>query len=155
MTTIVPNEDLAATSPAEGHLQPTPSNVQELSTKGWRSPLAALVTALLVIEGVTGLWIYAAPFSITSQVQLLVHVVAGLVMIVPYLIYQVRHFLAWYSQKASVVMVVGYLLGTMVLVNLATGLVLTWQAAMGPKLSPSWDIVHLVSGIALCALVVA
>ncbi|MDP1564296.1 MAG: CRTAC1 family protein, partial [Pirellulaceae bacterium] len=82
----------------------------ELSANGWRSALATLVTALMLILGCTGLWIYVAPFSRFAQVQVLVHVAAGLLVLIPYVVYQVRHFLVWRKQKSSVVMVVGYLL---------------------------------------------
>jgi len=127
--------------------------VHHIAAAGWRSPLAIFVTWLLVIESVTGLWVYLAPFFVFSEVQLLVHVVAGLAMEVPYLVYQVRHFLTWYRQKPSVVMVLGYLLMGMVLVCLISGCLLTFQAAQGPKRSAFWDLTHVVSGIGTAILV--
>lgn len=130
-------------------------STQELSARGWASRLARLVSALLVVQSITGLWIYLAPFSVAGQVQVLLHAVAGLLMLVPYGWYQTKHFLAWYRQKASVVMILGYLLMAMVLACIVSGLVLTWQAAMGPKISEMWDLVHLVSGLGTTALLVA
>jgi hypothetical protein len=95
----------------------------QIAAKGWASPLAMLVTLLLLIESGTGLWIYLAPFGITSQIQVLVHVSAGLLLVLPYLVYQYRHFLTWYAQKATAVMVLGYFLMVLMLVSLASGLV--------------------------------
>jgi len=126
----------------------------DLAVSGWSSRLAIFVAALLVIESLSGLWIYFAPFSVTSQIQVLLHVVAGFVLLLPYLYYQVRHFLVWYRQRPTAVMVLGYLLMSMTVVCIVSGVILTWQAARGPKLSAWWDVAHLVSGIAAAALVV-
>jgi hypothetical protein len=116
--------------------------------------MAISVTALLLIQAVTGLWIYLAPFSIGSQLQVLLHVVAGIVTLVPYLWYQVRHWLVWRSQRVTAEMVLGYLLMVMVLVCIVSGLWLAWQAAWGPRISRIWDLVHLVSGLGALTLVV-
>lgn len=127
---------------------------QELAIQGWSSRLAILVASLLVVECLTGLWIYLASFSISSQVQVLLHSVAGLALILPYVYFQARHFMVWFRQRVTAVMVLGYILMAMVLVCSVSGVVLTWQAAAGPKISRAWDLVHLVTGIATCALIV-
>ncbi len=126
----------------------------EIAVRGWASALAISVAALLLIQAVTGLWIYLAPFSIGSQLQLLLHVAAGVASIGPYLWYQVRHWLAWRRQRITAEMVLGYLLMVMVLACMASGLWLAWQAALGPRISRVWDLVHLVSGLGALALVV-
>ncbi len=128
-------------------------NPRDLAIHGWRWRLAIFVTAILVIEGVTGLWIYLAPFSVNAQIQVLLHTVAGVVLLVPCLYYLVRHFLVWFRQNFTAVMVFGYALAAMVIVCLLSGVVLTWQAAVGPKMSPGWDLVHLVTGIGVLALI--
>lgn len=125
------------------------------SLRGWRSPLAAAVSTGLLFEGVTGLWIFLAPFSIAGQLQVLLHVLLGVVLVVLYLPYQVRHFWNWYRQKLTAVMMLGYLLAAAVLTSIVSGTFVTWQAAMGPRLSDGWDLTHLVSGVATIALVVA
>ncbi len=130
-----------------------PATPAELAQRGWASPLARTVTALLVFQALTGLWIYLAPFSVFSQMQVLAHALVGLAVILPYGVYQVRHFLVWYRQTFTAVMMLGYLLAGMLVVCMASGVVLTWQAAVGPKISPTWDAVHLVSGIVALVLV--
>lgn len=125
----------------------------DLAINGWGSQLAIFVTALLVVESLTGLWIYLTPFSVASQMQVLLHVGAGVILLIPYFYFQVHHFLVWRDQRPTAVMVLGYLLLAMVLICTVSGLVLTWQAARGPKLSPWWDITHLVSGLVSSALI--
>lgn len=119
---------------------------------GWASRRASLVSALLVFAALSGLWIYLGPFSAAAQVLVLLHTLAGLLLLLPYARYQIGHFLTWFRQKQTAVMVLGYALAAAVLTSLATGLVVTWQSALGPRLSPAWDLVHLVSGIAALAL---
>ncbi len=126
----------------------------ELARRGWASPLAVCVTAFLLIEAITGLWIYVAPFSIASQIQVILHSVAGIVLLLPYSFYQTRHFLKWYRQKLTAVMVLGYALMMVVVVCVVSGIVVTWQAAAGPELTVGWDFVHLVTGIATGPLLV-
>ncbi len=126
----------------------------ELARRGWASALAVFVSAFLLVQSLTGLWLYFMPFTTLAQVQLLVHVGVGLLILVPYLIYQTRHFLVWYRQKFTAVMMVGYLLMLMVLACMVSGLVVTWQSAFGSRLSPIWDWIHVVSGLTTPALLV-
>ncbi len=127
-------------------------NTNELAERGWGSRLSAFVTTFLVIESVTGLWIYLAPFSLVAQVQVLLHTAAGLVLIVPYAIYQWRHWKAWHAQTMTVVMILGYVLMMMVLVSIVSGVWLTIEAAFGTRRGPLLDLIHLVSGIGAFAL---
>lgn len=140
--------------------QPPPGTSQAavplhvVAARGWASPLAVFVSAFIVVQSLTGLWVYFAPFSTLTQIQILVHTSAGLVLIVPYLIYQVRHFVVWFRQKWTVVMMIGYLLAAMVVTCMVSGIMVTWQAAMESKLAGFWDWVHLVSGLTTAVLVV-
>ncbi|MBW2419991.1 MAG: hypothetical protein JRH19_15715 [Deltaproteobacteria bacterium] len=126
-----------------------------LAIMGWASRLTVAVTAVLVILSFTGLWIYAAPFSVASQVQVLVHTLAGLLVAVPLGWYIVTHFLAWFRQKLTAVMVLGYALTVLILACFVSGVVVTWQAALGTRLTAGWDLVHLVTGLAVFALLLA
>lgn len=128
---------------------------EERALEGWRSRLAALVTAGLGVELLTGLWIYAAPFSLSAQVQLVLHTVAGILLVVPYAVYQAHHLRTWAGQKLSVESVLGYALMAVVVVCIASGAVVTWQGALGNKLSGFWDVLHLVTGIATGVLIAA
>lgn len=147
------NAGLAAPAEPPPAARGAPVPAHQLAARGWASKLAILVAVLLAIQTVTGLWIYLAPFSIASQLQTLLHTAAGLLFIIPYAIYQVRHFLVWRAQKPTAEMVLGYLAALFVTTCVVTGAVLTWQACAGPKIAPNWDLVHLVTGLVTGSLV--
>ncbi len=156
----MPSED--GTIPSQNTQREAKQGAQETTTAsssglqkacdGWVSKLAITVTAWLTIQSITGLWLYAAPFSLNAQIQLIIHTVIGVVFLFPYLYYQVRHWLVWWRQKMTAAMVLGYLLMVAVLTTSTSGIVLTYQASLGAKIGPTWDLVHLVSGIAATAL---
>jgi hypothetical protein len=127
---------------------------QILSAQGWASRLAAFVTWMLVVQSLTGLWIYLGPFSVVSEVQLLAHVGVGLTLLLPFIFYQYRHLAVWTRQKWTVVMAIGYLLMLMVSACMLSGLMVTWQGLFGPRLSKFWDVMHVVTGIGTAILVV-
>ena len=52
----------------------------------WRSRLSIFVAGLLLFEAATGLWIWLLPFSVSSQISVLVHTAAGILFLVPYLV---------------------------------------------------------------------
>jgi hypothetical protein len=131
---------------------PTP---RDASLEGWRSRLAAVATAYLLFQGVTGLWMYLAPFSIFAQLQVLAHACVGLALLPPFAVYQVRHFLVWWRQKPTAEQILGYALGLAAMSAAVTGVVLTWQAGFARRVGSAWDLVHLVSGIAAAALLAA
>jgi len=122
---------------------------------GWGSRLTGSITALLAILSLTGLWIYLAPFSLASQIQLLGHTLVGIAVTLPLGAYLVRHFRVWYRQKFTGIMVLGYCLSALLIACFASGFVVTSQAALESRLSTGWDGVHLVSGLAVSALLFA
>lgn len=124
----------------------------ELSARGWTSKLAIAVSALLAILGATGLWIWLAPFSVAAELQVLAHTALGLALLLPYGIFQVRHLRQWSGQKLTAVMALGYALMALVIVCSASGIVLTFQAAAGPRRDEVWSLLHLASGAGTCAL---
>lgn len=120
----------------------------ERSVRGWRSPLAITVSILLVLLGATGLWIYLGPFSAAGQLQVILHTVMGLALVLPYAVYQVRHWRTWSGQRWTAELVLGYALMAGVITSTLTGLWLTWQAAFGRRIGSLADLIHLVTGIA-------
>ncbi len=144
--------DLASKRPVSSHEAVATAKPHEMAARGWASPLAISVTALLLVQAVTGLWIYIAPFGIGSQLQVLLHIAAGIISVLPYLVYQLRHWLVWRRQKLTSEMVLGYLLTVMLICCFMSGLWLAWQAVAGPRISRVWDLVHLVSGLGTSAI---
>ncbi len=63
-----------------------PSSAQSSRALEWRSRLSIFVGGLLLFEAITGLWIWLLPFSVFSQVSVLVHTAAGILFLVPYVV---------------------------------------------------------------------
>jgi hypothetical protein len=125
------------------------------SIDGWRWPLAIAVSGGLAIEAITGVWVYLAGFSRAAQLQVLGHTAVGLVMLVPFAAYQVRHLRTWWRQKVTAEMVLGYGALAAVTLSMSSGLVVMVQAAFGARLSQLWDLIHLVSGLVVAGLLAA
>ena len=68
--------------------QALPSGGQKSRALEWSSRLSVFVGGLLLFESITGLWIWLLPFSVSSQVSVLVHTAAGILFLVPYIVYQ-------------------------------------------------------------------
>jgi hypothetical protein len=138
-------------SKSQGNSRNSGVGTQE-AARGWTSKLAVTVTAWLVVQSLTGLFIYVSPFSVSVQLQVLVHTVLGALFLGPYLYYQLRHWLVWWRQTPTAAMVLGYALMLAVLATALSGIVLSVQATVGPKIGRLWDLVHLVSGFAAFGL---
>ncbi|MDA1080900.1 MAG: multiheme c-type cytochrome [Gemmatimonadetes bacterium] len=129
----------------------TNSNHSALKAHEWTRPLVQGVTALLAFETVTGLANYLLPFSVPNQIMVLLHTVAGVVLIVPFAVYQWRHWRTYRSMRASHVSLTGYFALAATVILLVSGVVLTLQAALGTRISRVWDVVHLLATVALIA----
>jgi Cytochrome c554 and c-prime len=121
---------------------------------GWTSGLARAVSGLLLFETLTGLSVWLLPFSVPNQFVVLLHTVGGLVFLLPYVVYQLRHWQAYFRRPWSHYMVTGYVAFAAVVVNSISGLVLAEQALFGRAISYAWDSVHIVTTLALVAFVV-
>ena len=119
----------------------------------WSKKLLGWVLGWLVFETLTGLSIYFLPFSVPNQWIVIVHTLVGTVFLVPALAYQVRHLWIHWNRPLSAIKLMGYLGTLATLVVLASGVVLTWQALLGPRISYLWDQVHIFSTFALVAFV--
>ena len=117
----------------------------------WRAKLAILVSGLLAFETLTGLAIYLLPFSLPLQFMVLVHTGAGLLFIVPYAWYQVRHWMLYRHAATTHVKITGYVSLAATTVCGFSGIVLTVQAAFSTRISYAWDLAHLLSTFALIA----
>lgn len=102
---------------------------------------------------VSGLWIYLAGFSQLAQIAVLVHVALGLVFLVPYGYYQGVHLWRHLKIAMEAVLLLGWLSSIALAVCVASGLVLTWQAALGTRVDPVWRQVHVISTFATLSLV--
>ncbi len=130
-----------------------PASPVRQAAHGWTSPLAVTVMAGLVLETATGLWTLLAPFSVAAQLQVLLHTLGGLLLLGPYLVYQVRHWLDWRDQTLSVVKLIGYAAMVVTLTCMVSGGIVTLHALAGRRLPLVWDRIHLTTGLATGILV--
>ncbi|HEY7509285.1 MAG TPA: hypothetical protein VIG50_03485, partial [Vicinamibacteria bacterium] len=112
---------------------------------GWGSRLARLSFAGFLFGAVSGLAITLAPFHAAVQWTVVVHTVVALALLGPMAWYAAVHWQDYRGYAWSHVVLLGYLGVAALLVCLASGLVVTWQAAFGVKTSWAWRQVHLVS----------
>jgi len=134
--------------------RPTGNLFEAVQLAEWRARLTSFVVGLFLVEDITGLVIYLAPFSVTAQVTVVVHTVAGILFAVPYALYQVHHWKTNSERPFNQHKLLGYLCVIAVTIAGVSGLVLTWQAGMASRISYAWDLTHLVSGLAATAFVV-
>ena len=129
-----------------------PRGAAKQTASAWRAPLAGLTGGFLLFETVTGFCVWLMPFALGAQFMLLAHTVAGVAMIVPYAIYQTRHWRTVSQQGFSHHKVTGYASFAALLICIVSGGVLTWQATAATRIDYGWDVVHIGSGIATVAL---
>lgn len=119
----------------------------------WTRPLLHAVAGLLVFETLTGAANFLLPFSVPNQVMVLLHTIGGIVLLLPFAAYQWRHWRLYASLRLSQMMLVGYFAMVSTLLVLVSGVVLTVQAIAATAISHAWDMVHLLSTVALVASV--
>lgn len=119
----------------------------------WRHRLLICVSGLLVFETLTGLAIYLLPFSVPIQVAVLLHTGIGLLFVVPYMWYQIRHWLAYRKRQMTHIQLTGYLAMVAAIALSVSGLVLSTEALLTSRISYGWDLVHIIATFALVASV--
>jgi hypothetical protein len=117
----------------------------------WQHKLLFLAMGLLLCETLTGLAIYLLPFSVSNQITVLLHTAIGLIFIVPYAWYQIRHWRIYREMAMTHVKLTGYFSMVATIVATISGLVLTYQAVFQTGISNGWDLIHLISTFALIA----
>jgi hypothetical protein len=120
-------------------------------TKEWQHKLLLLVSGLLFFETVTGLSIYLLPFTVSNQVMVLLHTLIGLLFILPFAWYQIRHWLIYRTMKMHNIKLTGYISLVITVIAAVSGVVLTFQAVFQTKIGRSWDLIHIISTFALIA----
>ncbi len=117
----------------------------------WTRWLAYGVAGLLGFETLSGIVIWLAPFGVSTQVSVLVHTLAGIVFLLPYAWYQVRHWRRYRAVPMSSLKLTGYFALVSTATLAVTGSVLTWQAWFATRISYGLDLVHTVATFALLA----
>jgi hypothetical protein len=118
-------------------------------------PLTIVAMAGLGYEVLTGLSVYLAPFSVFNQYGVLLHTLIGLAWTPLFAWYLGRHWWLRYHGNFNHVQLLGYVASALVAGCIASGVVLTYEALFGTRIHPTWDFVHIVSGIGLAFVVPA
>ena len=120
----------------------------------WSSRLTGTMGSLLLFESVTGLTLFLLPFSLFNQFSVLLHTVAGIVMVIPVGWFAARHW--WVRKKGNLshYQLLGYISTVALATCIVSGLVLTWQGVVGPAIDYAWENIHLVTGIGVVSFVV-
>jgi hypothetical protein len=124
-------------------------------TPEWLSVLTLICVAGLAFEAATGLLIYLAPFTEFNQYGVLLHTLIGLVWMLAFLWYSIRHWSKRFRANFNHVQLLGYIGFVLILACIVTGVWLTIEASLGTRISYGWPIVHLYTGLALILATVA
>jgi hypothetical protein len=109
------------------------------------------MSGLLFFETITGLSIYLLPFNVSNQIMVLLHTIVGLIFIIPFAWYQIRHWFIYRSIRMTHSKLTGYFSMLATVAAGVSGLVLTFQAIFAARISYGWDLVHIISTFALIA----
>ena len=120
----------------------------------WRHMLLIFVSGLLLFETLTVLSVYILPFSVTNQINILLHTIIGIVFVVPFLWYLIRHWLIYQSMPMSHFKLTGYILMVCLIILIVSGLLLTYQSVFEVRINRTWDLLHTVSTFAMIAFIV-
>ena len=130
-----------------------PPNYAALKAQEWQQRLLSTVASLLLFETLSGLAVYLLPFSVPNQLLVVFHTLAGVVLVAPYIFYQVRHWRIYRRIRVSHVKLTGYFAMAAMIALIVSGLVLTWQAVFSTRISHGWDVTHVWATFALIASV--
>lgn len=112
------------------------------------------VVGILFFELISGLVIYLASFSVTAQTLVVLHTAMGLVVVIPYVIYQIRHWLSYRKNNLTQHKLLGYIAMVTAAITAVTGILLTYEAVFLTRINYLLDQVHIVVTFAFLLLVV-
>ncbi len=129
-------------------------NINRLNKeKEWKHVLLRFITGLLLFETITGLSIYFLPFSMTNQVNVLLHTLIGLLFIIPFFYYLFRHWNIHRTEPMSHYSLTGFILMFLSIVLVVTGALLAYEAIFKTKISKIWDLIHTIGTFAFIATI--
>ncbi len=117
----------------------------ELRTAGWNNRVGRWVSGLTVYLLLSGLAIYLLPFSLFNQHSVVLHTLIGVLFVIPFVVYILKHIRAYWTYPSTHIKFSGYAAGLMTVVCCISGLVLTYDGALGVRLTPIWRTVHILT----------
>lgn len=107
----------------------------------------AWVGGSLLFVALTGLVIWLLPFSVGTQVAVLLHTLIGLLVLVPFVLWQLSHWLATRKSPPKARKISAYVGFWLLAASVVAGLVITWQAIFEIVITHWWATVHLWTGV--------
>lgn len=89
-----------------------------------------------------------------NQVMVILHTILGIVFLFPFVWHQYRHWRLHRGATLTHVKLTGWLSLVSLAAVCVSGLILTYQAAFGTRISYFWDAVHIVATFVIIATVV-
>jgi len=127
----------------------------ERRAAGWSDRVGQLTVAALLFLLLTGLSIYVLPFSVFNQHAVLVHTLVGVLFILPAVVFCAKHVAAYARYPSTHVKFSGYAATGLLLACTVSGLVLTWQGALGTRITYVWRTTHILTTFGLLLFFVA
>lgn len=124
------------------------------SKEKWHNRLMIWVVGILFFELVSGLVIYLGSFSITTQSFVVIHTALGMVIVIPYVIYQIRHWLSYRKNNLTQHKLLGYIAMVTAAATAVTGILLTYEAVFLTRINYLLDQIHIVATFAFLLSVV-
>jgi len=127
--------------------------------KEWASPIRhafisergilgfAWVGGALLFVAISGLLIWALPFSVSAQMAVLFHTVLGLLVLLPFALWQLSHWLATRKKPRTARKISAYAGFWLLAVSTVAGIVITYQALFEIVIGHLWATLHLWSGV--------
>lgn len=126
----------------------------ESHNEKWHNRLMIWVVGILFFELISGLIIYLGSFSLTTQALVVIHTALGLVAVIPYTIYQIRHWLSYRKNNLTQHKLLGYIAMVTAAGAAITGILLTYEAVFLTRINYLWDQIHVVATFAFLLSVV-
>jgi hypothetical protein len=131
------------------------SAVASAERQAWRSRLTFLTLAALGLLTTSGLAIWLLPFSAFTQWSVLLHTAVGVLAVLPFAWYTIRHLRAYWRLPVNEIVLLGYAGGLALLVCMMSGLVVTGLALFGTRADAVWRLTHRWSTVAVVVFALA
>lgn len=119
----------------------------------WVSPLLLSVLTLLLFESLSGFLLFFFGRFIPGETNLIsVHWIVGLLALIPYGIYQWRHYFSVKQYKSQLHYRIGLFSFFLILVVIASGIPLIFDLNSNNSLYVVIDLIHVVSSFAFLIL---
>jgi hypothetical protein len=127
---------------------------QARRVSGWHDLLGRWTSGLSLFLTLSGLAIFALPFSAFTQHSLLLHTALGIIFLPVAAVYLTRHIINWLGFPLTHIKFTGYAAGLMLLVCSISGVWLTVEGALGTRITYAVRTVHIVTTFGLVLFLV-